>query len=219
MYPYAQEACNAKKWAFVSDVARLHALVTEGGVYMDTDVEVVGSLDTFLSESAFSGFESDMGVPTGLMASEAEHPFFKQLLHEYKNVHFLRGDGSLDLTTNVTRIINACVEAGLKLNNQKQTVAGFTLFPKEYFCPLSHSTGRLERTENTVAIHWFAGSWKSEEEKANHQKAKEIYNRYGVIGPILSYVYEKIFKVGYILKTGSKEELIVRIKNYLRKKR
>ena len=218
-YPYAQEAYNAKKWAFVSDVARLHALVAEGGVYMDTDVEIIASIDPFLSNAAFSGFESDMGVPTGLMACEPDHPFFKDLLMEYEQAHFIRSDGSYDLTTNVTRITNACVKAGLILNNEKQTIKGFTLYPKDYFCPLDHVSGALERSSNTVAIHWFAGSWKSKEEKENHSKAMVIRKRHKIIGKSLAFVYEKAFKVKYILKTGSLSELATRTKNYLKKKR
>lgn len=218
-YTYAKEAYANKKWAFVSDVARLYALVTEGGIYMDTDVEVISSLDEFLTDKAFSGFESDMGVPTGLMACEAGHPFFKTLLEEYETAHFIRPDGSLDLTTNVTRITNACLREGLVLNNQKQTIAGFTLYPKDYFCPLSHENGKLEKTENTVAIHWFAGSWKSSEEKANHLKAMAIRKKLGIIGSPIAFAYEKAFKVTYILKTGSFSELFTRTKNYFNRGR
>ena len=218
-YPYALEAYNAKKWAFASDVARLYALVTMGGIYMDTDVEIVSSLDMFLNNKAFSGFESDMGVPTGLMACEPDHPFFKDLLMEYEQEHFIRSDGSYDLTTNVTRITNACVKAGLILNNKKQTIKGFTLYPKDYFCPLDHVSGALERTANTVAIHWFSGSWKSKEEKDNHSKAMKIRERHKIIGKFLAFVYEKAFKVKYILKTGSFSELATRTKNYLKKRR
>ena len=66
--PYTEEAYNCKKWAFVSDYVRLYALYTEGGVYMDTDVEVIKPLDRFLEHPAFSGFESRTDIPTGIIA-------------------------------------------------------------------------------------------------------------------------------------------------------
>lgn len=218
-YLYAKEAYEAKKWAFVSDVARLYALVKQGGIYMDTDVEVIAPLDKFLNNRAFSGFESNMGVSTGIMACEAEHPFFRNLLKEYKTAHFVNADGILDLTTNVTRITNACVRAGLKLNNKKQTIADFTLYPKDYFCPLSHDSGNLEKTNNTTTIHWFAGSWKTDEEKNNHKRAVEIRNKHKYIGKPIAFIYEKIFKIRYILKYGSLTELFTRTKNYFSKQR
>lgn len=162
---YAKEAYEAKKWAFVSDVARLHALVTVGGIYMDTDVEVLKPLDEFLSLEAFSGFESETAIPTGIMAAEKGQPLFAELLHDYDNARFLREDGTPDCTTNVVRITELCLKYGLELNNQKQTVHGFTLFPYDYFCPKDFATKELRITENTATIHHFDGSWLTPEEK------------------------------------------------------
>ena len=216
-YLYAAEAFQKKKWAFVSDVVRLYALVTEGGIYLDTDVELVSSLNEFLTEIAFSGFESDMGVPTGLMGCECGYSLFKDLLDEYENIHFIRENGSLDLTTNVTRITKACLKKGLIQNNQKQTIAGFTLYPKEYFCPINLKSGKLETTQNTKAIHWFAGSWKSEREKQIYQKARRIRSKFGIIGNMCAFLYEKMAITFYILKTGSLSELVLRFKDYCKK--
>ncbi len=161
---YVREAYKAKKWAFVSDVARLYALVTEGGIYMDTDVEVLKPLDDILECDAVSGFEGVDRIPTGLMGCVAGQPLFTELLHDYDNAHFRLPDGSLDTTTNVTRITNTCLKYGLVLNNTKQTVSGFTLFPKDYFCPKDSETKQLDITENTYTIHHFDGSWQSPEQ-------------------------------------------------------
>ena len=119
---YVKEAYEAKKWAFVSDVARLYALVEMGGIYMDTDVEVLKPLDSLLKYEAVSGFESETAIPTGLMAACKGQKLFVELLHEYDTIHFKRSDGSLDLTTNVTRITNTCLKYGFKANNSLQTV-------------------------------------------------------------------------------------------------
>lgn len=161
---YVREACEAKKWAFVTDVVRLWALVNYGGFYMDTDVEVVRPLDGFLQYEAVSGFESTECVPTGLMASRKGHPFFIELLREYDDIHFLRPDGSYDLTTNVVRITNACVKYGLVPTGEEQTVNGFTLFPTGYFCPRDED-GKPAPAEGSYAVHYFAGSWVSEQDK------------------------------------------------------
>lgn len=162
---YVKEAYDAKKWAFVSDVARLYALVNYGGIYMDTDVEVLKSLDDILKYEAVSGFENEHSVPTGLMGCKKNQELFKELLHEYNDIHFVRKDGTYDTTTNVVRITNICLKYGLKLNNSFQVVNGFALFPKDYFCPKDYVTKKINLTKNTYTIHHFDGSWLSEEAK------------------------------------------------------
>lgn len=174
---YVKEAYQAQKWAFVSDVARLYALVTYGGIYMDTDMELLKPLDDILQYEAFSGFESEQRIPTGLMACKAGHPFFQELLRSYNTIHFFLKDGSYDLTTNVTRITNTCLKYGLMLNNTFQTINGFTLFPKDYFCPKDCETGILNMTNHTYAIHHFDGSWLSFEDKI-FLEYKKKYQRF-----------------------------------------
>lgn len=159
LYPYVREAYDARKFAFVTDVVRLYALYLEGGIYMDTDVEVIKPLDSLLQYRAVSGFESLTQISTGLMASEKGHPFFAELLHEYDGLHFVKSDGTFDLTTNVVRITNTCLKYGFLPNNQLQTVNGFTLLPKDFLCPIEHEGHKLVLTSNTLCIHHFAGSW------------------------------------------------------------
>lgn len=156
---YVKEAYEAKKWAFVADYVRLWALVNNGGVYMDTDVEVINSIDVFLNEKAFSGFEKKDSIPTGIMACEKDFLLFKELLNEYENRAFIKDDGTYDLTTNVIAITNYCINYGLILNNEKQTINGFTLYPNDYFCPKNYETGKIKCTSNTYTIHHFSGSW------------------------------------------------------------
>lgn len=163
MIPYVKEAYEAKKYAFVSDVARLYALVTEGGIYMDTDVEVLKPLDNFLTLDAFSGFENEKCVPTGIMACRKSFPLFESFLLEYEKIHFKIGNSDYDTTTNVIRITDSCCKKGLILNNTTQTIDGFKLYPKDYFCPKSYGTGELKITNNTYTIHHFNGSWHDEQ--------------------------------------------------------
>ena len=156
---YIRKAYDNKKYAFVSDCARLYAMYTCGGIYMDTDVELIKNPDEFLHNSAFLGFEGDKFITTGIMACEKNYPIFKELLDSYKDEVFVNSDGSFNTTTNVERITRAFEEKGFVPNGKLQQVCGCTIYPKDYFCPLEDSTGVLTKTENTVAIHWFDKSW------------------------------------------------------------
>ena len=163
---YVKEAYESRKFAFVTDYVRLYALYTEGGIYMDTDVEVLKNLDSFLDLPAFSGFEDNMHIPTGIMAAEKGSIWAKWQLEYYSGRHFLLPDGTLDLTTNVDIIGGLMEEKGFILKNGLYNFQNIiTIFPKDYFCPKSHTTGKMELTENTYTIHHFAGSWKSSSDR------------------------------------------------------
>lgn len=157
---YVREAYEHRKYAFVSDYARLYALYTEGGIYMDTDVEMVGSYDAFLHHPAFSGFETDGNVSTGVMAAQKGSLWAKALLEQYDGRQFVLDDGTFDMTTNATVISAWMAAKGLKMNNEYQEIEGLcAIYPTEYFCPKDHRTGRIHCTPNTVCIHHFVGSW------------------------------------------------------------
>lgn len=162
---YVRQAMAAGRWAFVTDYVRLRALTEQGGVYMDTDVELVRPLDPYLKHQAFAGFEHPERVQTGLLACEKEFPLFQEFLHHYDNISFLLPDGTADTTTNVQVLTDLCLSKGLVLNDRLQTVAGLTIYPKEIFCPVDFDTKVLKKTRKTVAIHWFSGSWQTEEER------------------------------------------------------
>ncbi len=157
-YPYAREAYDHKKFAFVTDVVRLYALYHYGGIYMDTDVELVKNIDDFLQYEGFSGFESPTKIPTGLMASIKNHPLVREWLEEYNGLHFIKEDGTFDLTTNVIRITNTCLKHGFIPNGELQAVDKFMFFPTEYFCPI-HFSEEINLTKNTYSIHHFEASW------------------------------------------------------------
>lgn len=160
MYQYVAQAYDNRKFAFVTDVVRLFALYTEGGIYMDTDVEVLKSFDPFLHHIMFSGFETDGFVPTGMMAAQKGSLWAKELLEQYKERQFVMPDGSFDMTTNTKVITKYMVEKGLILNNKYQDIPNLcTMYPADYFCPKDHTTGKIHLTQNSVCIHHFAGSW------------------------------------------------------------
>ena len=169
MYPYVREAYDNRKFAFVTDVVRLYALYHEGGIYMDTDVEVIKPLDPFLKHTAFSGFEDEENVQTGIMASEIGGLWAKENLDYYNGRHFIMEDGSIDKTTNVTIITNYMLKHGLIQNNTFQDFPDLiTMYPKDFFCPLSWKGKHGLITKNTVTIHHFAGSWLPLKEQLAH---------------------------------------------------
>ena len=176
---FCKEAYEAKKWAFVTDYVRLKVLYDYGGIYMDTDVEVLDSLEDFLSNRAFSGFEDNCSVPTGIMASEAKHPFFAELLAYYNNRHFTLEDGTYDVTTNVQIITETASNKGLRLDNTMQVVEDFAFYPNDYFCPMSWKTRKLNITKNTKTIHHFAGSWLSEDIRKSNKRYQFVVRLFG----------------------------------------
>ena len=171
---YVRQAYEAKKWAFVTDYVRLWAMTKYGGIYMDTDVEVVKPLDQFLKHQAFSGFEDEINIPTGIMACEKNFVLFQKLLHFYDDAVFIKEDGSIDTTNNVEIITDICIEKGLKRNNTFQEIEGFALYPNDFFCPKSYVDGIIRKTENTHTIHHFNASWLS---KDSQEKKKERWRR------------------------------------------
>lgn len=177
MYPYAREAYEHHKFAFVTDVVRLWALERFGGVYMDTDVEMLRPLGNLMMLPAFTGYEASMAnAPvTGLMASAPHGVWVSEQLAYYEGRHFVRADGSLDLTTNTVTIAHIMQKNGFVINGKYSVYKNdMHIFPVDYFCPLT-STRVLKITENTYCIHHFAGSWI---EYTKWQKCKNYITRH-----------------------------------------
>ena len=201
---YVKEAYDAKKWAFITDYVRIWALYNFGGIYMDTDVEVIKPLDDVLDNEAFSGFESSLDVPTGIMGSVKGHAFMKKLLDYYDGKHFLLSNGQYDMQTNVVTITNIAVENGLKRNNKKQTIYEMTFYPSDFFCPKSHKTREMNVTENTMCIHHFSGSWLTSSER-KVLEIRDYFSDKGKLGKVFGNVlnlplqiYNKLKKYGFV---------------------
>ena len=157
---YVRDAYGAKKYAYVSDYIRLKALYDHGGFYMDTDVELLKSLDLFLSDRAVIGFENDAFVNSGqMLAAEAGHPVLAEMMERYDSISFYKPDGSMYLLGCPHVNTDVLVRHGLIRNGQEQTVAGFHVYPADWFNPLDSTTGQLNKTKNTVSVHWYSMSW------------------------------------------------------------
>ena len=163
-HPFTREAYQAKKYAFVTDYVRLFVLKEYGGIYMDTDVEVIKNLDCFLHHNAFSGFETSEYVQTGIIGSEKDGRWITQMLEYYNDRHFLKDNGSIDMTTNVQIITDLLKKQGFIPDDTLQNFLDMvTFYPHDYFCPKDCRTEKILLTKNTYTIHHFAKSWKAPE--------------------------------------------------------
>lgn len=159
---YAREAYAAKKWAFVSDYARLKILYEHGGLYFDTDVEVIKDMSHIIDAGAFMGLETDSAAAPGLgLAAAPGLGLYKEILEDYEKSHFLKDDGSLDLTTIVERTTKILAAHGFQQTTGVQTICGINIYPKDYFNPIDMKSGRLIITDHTVSIHHYMASWES----------------------------------------------------------
>ncbi|MGL2197380.1 glycosyltransferase family 32 protein [Oenococcus oeni] len=161
---YVQQAVATKMWAFVSDYVRLDILNKEGGIYLDTDVELIASFDDLLSHKAFIGRESQYAFSTAVIASEAHLPWLKDLLTDYHRRVFRKENGIIDKTPN-SKYILYFFEHAYGFQNSKylrpQTVNDVLLLPSTYFSPINFATHKRTRSSQTIAIHHYAGSWKT----------------------------------------------------------
>ncbi len=165
---YIKEAYEAKKWAFVSDYARFKILYEHGGLYFDTDVEVIQPLDELIARGNFMGNESDtkLAINPGLgVAVEKKCPLYKELLESYSTRHFRNTDGTLNEKTVVDYTTEILVQHGLKNKNTIQLVAGVYIYPKEYFCPMDYTTAEIKLTQSTFSIHHYTASWYDNKQK------------------------------------------------------
>lgn len=172
---YVQQAYKLKKWAFVTDYVRLKVVYEFGGIYFDTDVEVIKSLDEFLNYNAFFGFENEdcnyIGTGLGFGAKKGASILI-EMMRDYDNIPFLIDDGSYDMTPCPKRNIEVFVRYGLIQNNKKQILDNnILILPTDYLCPIDWHTGILKKTKNTHTIHHYDGSWWSDERKKSKNNA------------------------------------------------
>ena len=150
-----------KKWAFLSDFARLAVVAEHGGVYFDTDVELIKPPDELLEYEAFYGFEDDSNIASGLgFGAEAGHPTILTMERAYLALE-ADEDGNYPIVRCPELNTGALLPFGLKLDGSRQNVAGAEILPAEFLNPYEDATGRMRKTSNTISIHWYAKSWHS----------------------------------------------------------
>jgi hypothetical protein len=173
---YMREAYENKKWGFVPDYARLDIIYNEGGIYLDTDVELLKNLDIFLADEMFCGFDRELSIAMGLgFGAVKNYPFMKNLRDEYDNVSFCNEDGSFNKNCCIHYQNPIFKSYGFSLRNNYQKIKGIVVYPSEVFCPKG-SYGALNNfTENTVAIHHGTLSWETEKQKNDFIFYRQFY--------------------------------------------
>lgn len=163
---YAKEAYEAKKWAFVSDYVRLYVLYENGGIYLDTDVELIKPLDKLIENGGFMGFEETGNMATGLgFACEKGDFITGELLGDYDDIPFKLKEDEFDLTPCPVRNTKTLKRLGMDTENKNQIFMGIQFLPEEYLCPVSYYTGKKKITKNTYSIHHYSASWTSKKAK------------------------------------------------------
>ena len=173
---YMYEAYKAKKWGFVPDYARLDVIYEHGGIYLDTDVELIDTLDDLLYQKGFAGFESRNYVNFGSgFGAEKHNELIKDLRDFYDTRTFRKDDNSLDLTASPRLQTEKLLKKGLKQNGEYQVIDGFTIFPEKVLCGMSEVTRRIKTCNYTRAIHHYDGSWLTEEQKKLLSKKNALF--------------------------------------------
>lgn len=194
---YMKQAYDAKKWGFVPDYARLDIVYNEGGIYMDTDVELVRSIDDLLELEAFMGFENKSRVALGLgFGAEAKNKIIKQMCEDYKDLRFINADGTLNITASPTYTTRVLEQNGLNKNGKNQMVGNIKIFAPEYFAPLCYSNNKLQITQNTYSIHWFNASWHDSEQKRIKKRMQLINRIFGMrLGKVINKGFNGVYRV------------------------
>lgn len=151
---YTEYCYNKKKYAFLSDYARLDIIYNNGGIYLDTDVELIKPIDSLIDNEFYVGFENENFVNTGLgFGAIANNAIVKTLLDEY--MYF---DGSCLLGCPQLNT-QGMKKNGLLLGDRYQKTERYTIYPSEYFNPYDDTVDELNISKNTVSIHWYSKSW------------------------------------------------------------
>lgn len=158
--PYTARSYDAGLYAFVSDYARYEILYREGGIYFDTDVEVIKDFNDILERGPFLGIEKDgdiVSVAPGLcMGAFPGMDFYREMIHFYKSLDSDKTELRGYLVSETTARL---IEKGFLPDDREQTVAGITIYPNRFFNPLDDFTGRLNLTPDTRSIHYYAKTW------------------------------------------------------------
>lgn len=213
---FIKKAYENKKWAFVSDYARLDIIYNHGGIYLDIDVELLKPLDSLLENKAFLGFENNNLVNTGLgFGAEAKNKFIGKNLEEYNKLEYPKENiEALACTKITTQLLK---KYGMKANNTYQTneELEITLYPTEYLCPMNYHTGEIKITKNTYSIHKYDMSWFTKEEKKWHYKEQKLSKIFGIkLGHIIIVIIRFPIK---LIKRLKEKGITYTVKHYLNK--
>ena len=177
--PFSAEAYSVGKFAYVSDYARLKIIYENGGVYFDTDVEVIKPMDDILAKGPFMAYEKHLKsdasaalfVNVGLgFACEPHNPIIKEIMDYYEKAHYIMDDGSVKQIPIVYITTDVLKKHGLVVSSCPLELEGITIYPWEYFCPMEYLSNKIEITDNTRTIHHYSATWMSWTDKLKMKK-------------------------------------------------
>lgn len=192
---YAKEAYDNKKYAFVSDYARLKTIYDEGGIYFDVDVELVRPLNYEMLKNGFFAKENSKHINTGIgFAANKGDKSIKKMLDDYKYISFVKKDGSFDETPCPIRNTNS-IKNEIKKRDGFEYIDEKPIYPRDYFAPLDFNTGLLKQTKNTYAIHLGNASWLDDKTRHRILRRNELISKYGKrVGKPL-YKFKRLFGI------------------------
>lgn len=176
---YTRYCYDNKKWAFLSDFVRLVVVAEQGGIYFDTDVELLKSPDMFLGYEAFYGFENQSNVNTGQgFGAEAQHATILAMKAEYERLE-PDSNGNYPIVVCPALNTSALIPFGLVLDGSRQNIAGAEILPKDWLNPYDDPTGQLHKTNDTVSVHWYSKSWMSKGAILRSKLTKPFHHIFG----------------------------------------
>lgn len=183
---YVRQAYEAGKWAFVTDYVRLKVLYDFGGIYLDTDVEMLKNPDHLLEWTAFFGMQHKNTVATGLgFGAEKGALILQEMLEDYAEIPFVLPDGSYDLTGCPVRNTLVLERHGYLRENKQQILDGnILILPQEYLNPKEWASGAIKVTKNTISIHHYDASWFPEERQTEKLERWKRHKRLRLIDNI-----------------------------------
>lgn len=192
--PFVKQAYDNKKWAFVSDYVRTYALYEQGGLYLDTDVKILKNVEDIIDKNLVFGYEDSGYFGTAVIATNITHnPYIKEILEYYSNIE----DFNVDIIYNyanpaiITRIINK-YPVELQKNGVKIFNKNVTVYPRDYFYPLSYNYSEKVYTKNTCMVHLFNGTWTDKGER----RTIGLYRKFGLgLGGTLNKIIDSIFSI------------------------
>lgn len=174
---YMYEAYQCKKWGFVPDYARLDIIYNHGGIYLDTDVELVQNLDDLLYQDAYFGFEREENVNLGLgFGAVAKSDILLQMKKYYENHHFIKENGEMNLTASPVIQTKILQKKGLRLDGEYQRFGNVSIYPEKVLSGKCPYTRRVRLTPYTRSIHHFEATWTDEEFQARNKRFEQEMN-------------------------------------------
>lgn len=195
---YISQAYKEKKYAFVSDYVRFDVIYQYGGIYFDTDVEVIKKIDDIIEKGAFMGREAGiakLAVAPGLgIAAEAGNPLYMEILDYYNTLEFVKPDGTYNMVTVVNYVTDLLMKYGLKDVSGIQEIRGIKIYPEDYFCPMHSWTKKITITSNSRTIHHYSASWISDEQKKMNEEIRKLSKYIGRTLAGILVIYRNEYK-------------------------